>query len=249
MEHVNLSPSLLINVCIKLSCADANSIMTPDELLKLRRETRVKQFLQYREEDRHECNLMVIRVTAAVISQTFLATAVGWFYKNSARSDDTTYLYVLVVIGILLAIISSFAIVIGGGVLRAWHKHGMALIAEDNGDAEWWDPERTKKNSPNPNPDNFLRGFYLNRPQSDWRHKWTMDRFLPAPPILFGTGWIVFICLEVTNPCIQRILALGLAIVWFTWIMKLIDVGKRAGTGLELPGSEYELPGPSTKTH
>jgi len=177
---------------------------------------------------------MVIRLTAAVVSQTFLGAAAAALYNKNPG-----YAFGVAALAIVLAIIASFAIVIGGGVLRAWHKHGMKLIAVDNGAVPrganqigkikidmWWRE---------PGADNFLRARYLKRLQPDWRHRWTMEFFPPTLPVLFGIGWGVFICVATSDPCAWYVFVFGLII----WTALLVLVGRRAGRGMVLPDEQY----------
>jgi hypothetical protein len=182
-----------------------------------RREMRLKQFAQYREEDRHEWSLLVTRVTSLVTSQTFLVAAVGLLYRKDppARIE-----HLVLVAGLALSIdaLVAVAIVIGCAVLRAWHRQGRALILDDNGN----DGSRI-----DPPADNFLRGLYLSRPQPDWRHLLSVDLPLIGVPILVATGWSGFIWIN--SGCVVRCLLVGATSVWLIFLALLWTF---AGKGL-----------------
>jgi hypothetical protein len=189
-----------------------------------RREIRLKQFAQYREEDRHEWSLLVTRVTSLVTSQAFLVAAIGLLYKK----DPPSRIEHLVLVAWLALLIDAFvavAIVIGCTVLRAWHRHGRALILEDNGN----EGKRI-----DPPADNFLQGLYLRRAQPDWRHMLSVDLPLIGVPVLVGTGWGGFIWMN--SGCPVRYFLVGAS---SSWLIALALLWTLAGRGLASRENEF----------
>jgi hypothetical protein len=182
-----------------------------------RRERRLKQFAQYREEDRHEWSLLVTRVTSLVTSQTFLVAAVGIFYRSYPPSG-VEHLVWIGWLALVVDMVVDLAIVIGCSVLRAWHRQGMALIKQDGGDCGKAD-----------HPDNFLGGLYLRRQnQPDWRHIISVDVPLTGVPILLGIGWGVYIWIH--SECASKY---ALAIIGAVWLVLLVVFEVLGGRGLE----------------
>src|SRR5262249_17772395 len=91
------------------------------------------QFRIYRDQDQHECNLLLGRINALVISQTLFVTATSFLYSSFKESPAEQRLFITAVGGIALATAALVfvAIILGCRILRRWHRHGEGLIDDD----------------------------------------------------------------------------------------------------------------------
>lgn len=137
--------------------------------------SRLERFQLYRDEDKHECNLISLRVSALLTSQSLFLTASAILYSNAIFGKKT----VLISIAILALSTSALAlneIWIGCRVLSKWHELGRRLIAEDrqsHSDAE-------------------LEGCYIERDRHDLSFK-SVDRFSIGLAGFFCLFWIATI--------------------------------------------------------
>jgi hypothetical protein len=181
------------------------------------RDCRIKQFETYRSEDKHECNLLSVRVESLLTSQSFLVAAVAIFYRADP-SHSQRWEIGIAVVALIVAVNASFAICIGCRMLHMWHRLGNALVQTDNGN---WGQQ--------PDPDNYLLGMYLPRHQVDWKHRISMDVFNLAMPIVFGAAWAMFIGVTIH----RRNLSIALFAGGLLWIISLIVVWMSIGGKLE----------------
>src|SRR5580704_17156988 len=86
----------------------------------------LKAYLNYRDEDKHECTLVSARVNTLLIFNSFCATA-------AAIVSQRGFYWVVLLIALsvfLMNGLTSIGIGIGRKVLREWHLHGARLIEE-----------------------------------------------------------------------------------------------------------------------
>lgn len=151
--------------------------------------TPLEKFQFYRDEDKHECNLIAARINAFLTSQSLLLTASAILFsglKNAPAGEQRLVLLPIAGVAIVAATLAEIAIWIGCDVLRQWHRHGTALIADQSNHA--------------PNADN-IDGCYLvsrNQPdlkqhQPDLRHRLSVDVFCIGLPVIFIVFWSLVI--------------------------------------------------------
>jgi hypothetical protein len=98
-------------------------------------EPKLPQFQFYRDEDKHECNLIAIRVNALLTSQSLLLAAAAVLYATNGIEKKMP----LIVIALLRFFTSALALIaiwIGCRVLSEWHRFGNTLIEADEQTAE-----------------------------------------------------------------------------------------------------------------
>ncbi len=135
--------------------------------------SRLDKFRLYREEDKHECNLISLRVGALLTSQSLFLTASAILYSNPVWGKKA----VLIAIAILALLTSSLAlneIRIGCRVLSKWHELGRQLIAEDR----------------QAHPHSELEGCFIERTPDDLSFK-SVDRFGIGLAGLFCLFWAI----------------------------------------------------------
>ena len=138
-------------------------------------------FHQYRDEDNHELQLITSRLNALLTSQSFLlAAAAGVFFgfKSDPSMQNLLLVSVIAALALLIAASAAMAITIGCSVLRAWHRKGTALIAEDE------EKEDEKQ---------VLKGLHLHRKRPDLNHILSVDVCFQLPPYVFSGLWIAVI--------------------------------------------------------
>jgi len=136
-----------------------------------------RRFQAYRDEDKHECNLLSNRVNALVTSQSLFAAGAAALYIGGNHKVEILF---VAIAALVMNMIASFGIVIGCRVLTEWHRHGQALIARDEG--------------------GLLLGYRLaRRVQPDWQHIVSMNLFSIGLPAVFGVVWLVVIASVVTQ--------------------------------------------------
>lgn len=131
------------------------------------------QFQMYREEDRHECNLIASRFNVLLYSESVLAAVGGFLYEK----DHYGALLVTAALAFLLSGMTCIAIFIGCRVLAAWHQHGTMLIdavGKEDGPLDRY----------------FLAG---RNKMPDIQHKVSIDYFSCSVPIVFGVAWFLVI--------------------------------------------------------
>jgi hypothetical protein len=128
-----------------------------------RRPCRLQRFQIYREEDKHECNLMAIRVNALLTSQSFFLVASAILYSNAIFGKKPV-LISIAALGFLTCALCFQAIRIGCRVLGRWHALGNRLIHED-------------KTGTSEDPGGQLVDCHLGREQPDADHEWSVDKF------------------------------------------------------------------------
>ena len=137
----------------------------------------VDEFLRYREEDRHESELLASRTNTLLTSQSFFAVAAAALY-GASPTDIGQVRIPLVTIGVaasMSAHLGGRAIRRGFLVLRAWHEHGGELIA------------KYKDRVPNPIAHCYLEQEY--RPDSRLRFR-SVDYFGSFLAYLFSLLWL-----------------------------------------------------------
>jgi hypothetical protein len=175
-------------------------------------------------EDQHECALLSQRISAFLVSQSFLVVASGAVYSNLYGKTWSTPIVTLIAgFAIVLAVVALTAIRIGCSALRRWHAFGNALLTEDSAAK-----------------DCFLKGFHLGRVQADKAHFWSMDVFNTAIPIAFLTGWIGVIA--ILHPSPRWLIPLGL--LWVVvvcvniwWLPRVVVIGKEGN----FEASDFEI--------
>ncbi|MBC7815923.1 MAG: hypothetical protein IAG10_03380 [Planctomycetaceae bacterium] len=86
--------------------------------------TPLEKFQFYRDEDKHECNLIAARINAFLTSQSLLLTAAAILFsglKNPPAGEQRLILLPIAGVAIVAAILAEIAIWIGCDVLRQWH--------------------------------------------------------------------------------------------------------------------------------
>jgi hypothetical protein len=174
---------------------------------------RLAEFANYRDEDRHECNLLSARVGALLTSQSLLATAAAILYNHDGKGGaQFLVIPVITTMALVMNLFAFLAIGIGCEVMRGWHAHGAALLAADK-------------------EDGFLKGRTLNRKQPDWRHALSTDLFNLGMPVCFGTGWFAVVAQAYLGW--QRwTLVAALAVLAACWVALLAVVFRLTGKGL-----------------
>lgn len=154
-----------------------------------------RAFERYRDEDKHECNLLTGRVNALLVSQAFFAAAASAIYE-SRRDNHFTAIHMIIVVAFAIVFVTSCAICIGCQVLNQWHAHGMRLIARDHGGA--------------------LQGYYLSqrRNQPDLRHHISVDVFAIGISIALGVGWLCAFALTAKKSLVALIIIAAVGVLW-----------------------------------
>jgi hypothetical protein len=139
--------------------------------------TSLEKFQIYREEDKHECNLLSTRINALLTSQSlFLAAAAVLYSMSQAREGEHRLLLALLAfIGLAATVLTGIAILIGCRVLRRWHEHGSKLLLNEG-------------------YKNDIDGCYLkDRKQPDLGHKVSIEIFGISLPLIFAVFWLFVI--------------------------------------------------------
>ena len=136
----------------------------------------VKEFLRYRDEDKHECDLLATRTNTLLTSQSFFALAAAALYSGSPTDLGRVQipLFMIAIVASISAFLGGRAISRGFHVLRGWHEHGEDLIR--------------KSEDTNPNP---IENYYLKlRYRPDTKAKFSsIDYFGPGLAYAFGLLW------------------------------------------------------------
>lgn len=137
----------------------------------------MEKWQAYREEDKHECDLLSTRINALLTSQTFMLATAAVVYSVKLEGRKAL-LMLLAFAGFLTVVLTGVAICQGCRVVRAWHKFSEDLLR---------DPELKSK----------VEGCYLHcrRPMPDGVHIWSIEVFGAGLSILFGVLWLVLIVL------------------------------------------------------
>jgi hypothetical protein len=184
---------------------------------------RLKQFDVYREEDRHESNLISGRLSSLLLSQTLLATVAA--VVSSLPPDRQTLIprieTLIAVLGFAMACIASIGICIGCRILHAWHEHGRALREDDK--------------------DELLKALFLDREMPDLRHKFSVELLNLGIPVLLGTGWLLLPVLVWSRSCATA-WACAAGAVFLAWIVLLVLVWILTGRNLQPTPGKFKLP-------
>jgi hypothetical protein len=160
--------------------------------------TRLEKFEIYRGEDRHECNLLSMRVNALLTSQSFFLIAWVILYTNvlnlknsdaqKVHLDDAgNLLRAIALVAILTALLIGAAIVIGCCVIRKWHDHGRALALETHsgGDDDIDGCYLKTRGLHQPDETRWYRRMLFR----DWQHALSIDLLGLVLPLSFVIFW------------------------------------------------------------
>jgi hypothetical protein len=138
----------------------------------------LEQFRHYRDEDKHECNLLLSRINALLTSQSLFVAAGSFLYSNLQNRPDQQQTLVTAVgaIAVYSALHALIAIYLGCQVLRRWHRHGEKIIDRDAHKGD-------------------LTGLYLlpRRHQPDLTHFISVDLFGYLLAFVFIVFWVLAI--------------------------------------------------------
>ena len=88
--------------------------------------TLLDQFRFYRDEDKHECNLLLNRINALLTTQTLFVAAGSFLYSSlqGDRLQQKVLVTAVSMIAVLTALLMFVAIFLGCRVLTRWHRSG-----------------------------------------------------------------------------------------------------------------------------
>ena len=91
--------------------------------------TPFQQFQLFRDEDKHECNLISARINALLTSQSLLLAGALVLYSEfkTLGKEQIFIVIVIAVLGLITSLLSGIAIFGGCKVLRAWHKYSKKI--------------------------------------------------------------------------------------------------------------------------
>jgi hypothetical protein len=193
----------------------------------------------YRNEDKHECSLLIARINALLTSQSFfliagviLYTSLLNYYKPSegkpadallpsAAKPISVLTSVIALVAFTTAILAGTAIVIGCRILRLWHSLGKELIQALRNDSGWAG----------------IDNWFLKRNQPDDSHTLSMDIFGIGLASVFVIFWAVVLCWLGNLACI--VIGTAVLVLAVAWGFRVIqrdrkwrrEEGKKAAKG------------------